>query len=201
MHRRSFVAAALLGLAALTGCAPRWRVVTQASPDTFVNQRYFAVLPVDYTGLRVGDQPEAVYLSDQDRDEQQSFLTDKVTIDEEFAKALIERAREEGIEVAPADGPTSAPFLIRPYIASLEPGYYAVVSSKPSRLILTLRITTPDGKVLDEIQLSNRTHAPNPGTIAASSDADKLTSGGRWREDARVVGALAARYLASRVDP
>lgn len=201
MHRRSFVAAALLGLAALTGCAPRWRVVTQATPAPFVNQRYFAVLPVDYTGLRVGDRSEAAYLSDKDPDEQQSFFNDKVAIDEEFAKALIERAKEEGIEVAQASGPTSAPFLLRPYIGYLDPGYYAVVSSRPSHLMLTLRITTPDGKVLDEVQFSSRTHAPNPGTLAGSADADKLTIGGRWREDARVVGALAGRYLASRVDP
>ncbi len=67
MHRRSFIAAALLGFAALAGCGPRWRVVTQASPDTFVGQRYFALMPIDYVGLFILDQREDQYLRQQGR--------------------------------------------------------------------------------------------------------------------------------------
>ncbi|WP_437677526.1 hypothetical protein [Sorangium sp. So ce131] len=201
MHRRSFLAAALLGFAALAGCGPRWRVVTQANPAPFVGQRHFAVMPVDYTGLRVGGKPESMYLDDKDEKGQSSFFGDKAAIDEEFAKALIEGAKEEGIEVERTPGPMSAPFLLRPYIAYLEPGHYAVVSSSPSELVLTLRITAPDGRVLDEVQFSSRTHPPNPSTMLGLAESEKLSSGGRWRADARGVGALAADYLASRVAP
>ncbi|AUX39370.1 hypothetical protein SOCE26_007590 [Sorangium cellulosum] len=201
MHRRSFLAAAVVGVAALAGCGPRWRVITQANPDPFVGQRHFAVMPVDYTGLLVGGKPESVYLDDKDQQGQISFFGDKAAIGEEFAKALIEGAKEEGIEVEATPGPMSAPFLIRPYIGYLEPGYYAVVSSAPSELRLTLRITAPDGRVLDEVQLSSRTQPPNPSTMLGLAESEKLSSGGRWRADARVVGALAADYLASRVDP
>ncbi|WP_441289092.1 hypothetical protein ACSRUE_46010 [Sorangium sp. KYC3313] len=201
MHRRSFIAAALLGFAALAGCGPRWRVVTQASPDTFVGQRYFALMPIDYVGLFILDQREDQYLASKDADDHQRFVADKESINEEFTKALVAAAQEEGIEVAPSDGPTSAPFVIKPYVGYMNPGFYAVVSSAPSQIRLTLRLTTPDGRVLDEVQFSSRTASPIPNTNLSSADADKLKPGGRWREDGRVIGAYVARYLASRVSP
>ncbi|XXX77956.1 hypothetical protein WMF30_04180 [Sorangium sp. So ce134] len=201
MHRRSFIAAALLGAAALAGCAPSWRVVTQASPDPFVGQRYFALMPIDFVGLQIIDEPEDRWLAKKDGDEYQRFMSDKTSINEEFAKALIERAKEEGIEVAETTGATSAQFVLKPYVGYMNPGFYAVVSSAPSQIRMTLRITTRDGKVLDEVLLSSRTPSPIPNTAMSAAEADKLTSGGRWREDARVIGAYAARYLDSRVDP
>ncbi|KYF89706.1 hypothetical protein BE20_19815 [Sorangium cellulosum] len=201
MYRRSFIAAALLGAAALVGCAPSWRVVTQASPAPFVGQRYFALMPIDFVGLQIIDQSEDRYLASKDGDDYQRFMADKDSINEEFAKALVEDAKEEGIEVAEAAGTTSAPFVLKPYVGYMNPGFYAVVSSAPSQIRLTLRITTRDGKVLDEVQFSSRTPSPIPNTALSAADADKLTMGGRWREDARVIGAYAARYLASRVDP
>ena len=107
---------------------------------------------------------------------------------EEFTKALVEDAKEEGIEVAEATGTTSAQFVIRPYVGYMNPGFYAVVSSAPSQM-------------LDEVVLSSRTASPIPNTTLSAADADKLSIGGRWREDARVIGAYAARYLDSRVNP
>ncbi|WP_437814522.1 hypothetical protein [Sorangium sp. So ce1078] len=201
MHRRSFITAALLGFAALAGCAPSWRVVTQASPDPFVGQRYFALMPIDYAGLQIIDESEDRYLARKDGDDYQRHMADKESVNEEFAKALIEGAKDEGIEVAETTGTSSAQFVIRPYIGYMNPGFYAVVSSAPSQIRLTLRLTTPDGKVLDEVQFSSRTASPIPNTALSTAEADKLSMGGRWREDARVIGAQAARYLASRVDP
>ena len=201
MYRRSFIAAALLGFAALSGCGPHWRVVTQASPDTFVGQRHFALMPIDYVGLFILDQREDQYLASKDADEHQRFVADKESINEEFTKALVARAQEEDIEITPTDSPTSASFVLKPYIGYMNPGFYAVVSSAPSQIRMTLRITTPDGRVLDEVQFSSRTASPIPNTNLSSAEADMLKSGGRWREDARVIGAYAARYLASRVNP
>ncbi|HTN82911.1 MAG TPA: hypothetical protein VL242_04480 [Sorangium sp.] len=201
MHRRSFIAVALVGVAALAGCAPRWRVVTQANPDPFVGQRYFALVPIDYVGLTLIDEPEDMYLAKKDADEQRSFVQDKASVNEEFAKTLISHAKEQGIDVAEVSDPASSPFVIRPYVGYMNPGFYAVVSSAPSQIMLTLRITTADGKVLDEVQFSSRTASPNPNTALSRADADKLSSGGRWREDARIIGEAAAGYLASRVSP
>ncbi|WP_437590668.1 hypothetical protein [Sorangium sp. So ce1000] len=201
MHRRSFIAAALLCAAALSGCGPHWRVVTQASPDTFVGQRYFALMPIDFVGLIVLDQSEDQYLASKDADDHQQFVADKQSINEEFTKALVAAAQEEGIEIAPTDGATSAPFVIKPYVGYMNPGFYAVVSSAPSQIRLTLRLTAPDGRVLDEVQFSSRTPSPIPNTSLDAADADKLKMGGRWREDARIIGAYVARYLASRVKP
>ncbi|WP_437307634.1 hypothetical protein [Sorangium sp. So ce388] len=201
MHRRSFIAVALVGVAALAGCAPRWRVVTQANPDPFVGQRYFALVPIDYVGLTLIDEPEDMYLAKKDADEQRSFVQDKASVNEEFAKTLISHAKEQGIDVAEVSDPASSPFVIRPYVGYMNPGFYAVVSSAPSQIMLTLRITTADGKVLDEVQFSSRTASPNPNTDLSRADSDKLSSGGRWREDARIIGEAAAGYLASRVSP
>ncbi|KYF68758.1 hypothetical protein BE15_43850 [Sorangium cellulosum] len=201
MNRRSFIAATLVGAAALAGCAPRWRVVTQANPDPFVGQRYFALLPIDFVNLRIVDEPEDRYLASKDKEEHRRFVSDKASIDEQFAKELIAGARDHGIEVAQVSDPTSGPFVLRPYVSYMNPGFFAVVSSSPSQIILTLRITTLDGKVLDEVELSSRTASPNPKTSLSRADEDKLTSGGRWREDARIIGEAASSYLASRVSP
>ncbi|WP_437734804.1 hypothetical protein [Sorangium sp. So ce1335] len=202
MHRRSLIAATLVAFtAALAGCAPRWRVVTQASPDTFVGQRYFGLMPIDFVDLRVGDLPEDMYLARKDSDEHRQFVSDKASVDEEFAKTLIETAKDHGIDVAQVSDPRSAPYVLRPYVSYMNPGFYAVASSSPSQIILTLRITTSDGKVLDEVQLSSRTASPNPSTSLSRADADKLKPGGRWREDARIIGETVSSYLASRVSP
>lgn len=201
MHRRSFAAAMLIGLAALTGCAPSWRVITQAAPDPFVNQRHFAVLPIDYTGLRVNDQSEPHYLSDMDPEERYTFQGDKAAVNEAFVKALTESAAQEGIEITESDGATSAPFLIRPYVNSMKEGHYAVVTIESSEIKMIVRIMTPEGKILDEIALSHRTPPPNPSTLDGSINADKRTSGGRWREDGRALGVLVAEYLTTRVKP
>ncbi len=64
----------------------------------------------------------------------------------------------------PSDGPTSAPFVIKPYIGYMNPGFYAVVSSAPSQIRLTLRLTAPDGRVLDEVQSSRPHGVAHPGT-------------------------------------
>lgn len=202
MHRRSFIAATLLALAAaLSGCAPRWRVVAQANPDPFVNQRYFGLMPIDFVNLRIVDQPEDMYLARKDADDHRQFVSDKASIDDEFAKALIEAARDHGIEVAQVSEPRSAPYVLMPYVSYMNPGFYAVASSSPSQIILTLRIATSDGKVLDEVEFSSRTASPNPKTSLSRADEDKLTSGGRWREDARIIGETVSSYLKSRVSP
>jgi hypothetical protein len=201
MHRRSFAAAMLVGFAALTGCGPRWRVITQATPDPFVNQRHFAVLPIDYTGLRVSGQSEPHYLSDMDPEERYTFQSDKVAVNEAFEKALTERAAEDDIEITASAEPTSAPFLIRPYVSFMEPGFYAVVTMASSEIKMTVRIMTPEGKILDEVSLSHKTPPPNPSTMDASINADKKSPGGRWREDGRALGVLVAEYLTTRVNP
>jgi hypothetical protein len=176
---------------ALTGCSPPWVVVMQTTPDPFVNAPKFSVLPTDFTGLTIGEKPEAVYLGEKDAGQQQSFLGDKAGINEEFVNALIKQAREAGIEVVLASGPADAPFVIHPSIQWVEPGYFAGVVGAPSQTRMKLQITAPDGRVLDEILMRHMTGA---SFIYASS-------GGRLRKDGQGLGEWSAKYLKTRVHP
>jgi len=192
MNRRSLLAVALCTAAlGLVGCGPRWRIVAQAVPDPFLNQRRFSVLPIDFTGLYVGNKSEAEYLSGKEPEAQQSFIEDKRAMNEQYLQALIAAAGEAGIEVVPATGPASAPFMIRPMIGFLEGGFYTYVANASSQVDMTVRITAPDGQVLDEIAMTHRTAA----TITNPS------SGGRLRDDAEALGEITAKYLRTRVAP
>lgn len=192
MKRRAILS--ILGLScasALIGCGPPWRVMMQANPDPFLGQSTFAVLPIDFTGLVVGSKPEQVYLAEKDADQQRSFLADKAAINEEFAKALMATAHDEGLTVVPATGPQSAPFMIRPYVSYVEGGFYVGVAAAPSEVRMTLRITTPDGRVLDEIAVNHKTGA----------GITRPSSGQRLRDDGEGLGEIVAKYLKTRVAP
>ncbi len=192
MNRRSlivvFVALALTAL--LTGCGPRWQVIAQAAPNPFRGQSRFAVLPIDYTNLTIGQKSEAQYLAEKEPEQRASFLEDKVGINQEFARALIEEAQSAGIVVVPATGPGSAPFEIRPHISFIEPGFYAVVAAAPSEVQMSVQITLPNGQILDEIALTSRTSG---GLDVTAS------SGGRLRRDGNRLGNWVAKYLIERV--
>ncbi len=197
MNRRSLL---LMGAAALAltaaGCAPPWQVILEAVPDPFINQRRFAVLPVDFTGLRVGDVSEGEFLTSKDPDQVRSFAGDKQGINAEFTRALIESAHNEGLDVIMATGPTAAPYFIRPSIAFVEPGYEAVVFRKESVVDMTFRITTPDGRVLDEVKIRGTTQG-----MKRRIGVDLFSSGGRLRACATRLGLITAAYLKKRVEP
>jgi hypothetical protein len=192
MYRRSLLAVTVVLFAlALIGCGPPWVVVMQTTPNPLVNAPKFSVLPTDFTGLTIGSKPEALYLSEKDAGQQQSFAADKAGMNEEFVNALIKQAREAGIEVVLGTGPADAPFQIHPSIQWLEPGFYAGIVGKSSQTQMKLQVTTPDGRVLDEIRMKHLTGA---SLIYASS-------GARLRKDGQGLGEWTAKYLKSRVHP
>jgi len=175
--------------AALVGCGPPWTVIVATTPDPFVRQRSFAVLPIEFNGLLVGDKSEPEYLSEKDAESQASWRGDKTAMNEEYTNALVAHAGESGIGVALATGPGTAPFLIRPSVHFIEPGYYVGVASGKSEVRMHVQITAPDGRVLDEIVMSHRTSGSlvNPGI------------GHRLRNDAEGLGKYTADYIAQRV--
>lgn len=192
MIRRSlFLLTFVLFALALTGCGPKWIVVTQAAPNPFVNQSRFSVMPIDFAGLEIGSKPEANYLAEKSQDQRDSFAGDKAGINEEFTGALIKEARELGFDVVLATGPSDAPFQIRPSVAWLEPGFFAGVIGAPSQVRMKVQIVLPDGRVLDEIRI---THLTGASFINAAS-------GSRLRADGKGLGVLGAKYLSSRVHP
>lgn len=191
MHRRHIfiLAAALAAAPLLSGCGPRWIVLTQAAPNPLINQNKFAVLPVDYTGLTVGQKTEADYLSEKDEDTRSKWDGDKEGLNTEFLKVFTERAASNGINIVKATGPADAPFVIRPKVEFIEPGYYALVSKRPSEVRMKVQITAADGKIIDEITLRHGTDGSitNPAV------------GNRLRDDGEGLGAIMADYLKTRV--
>ncbi|APR84583.1 Hypothetical protein A7982_09932 [Minicystis rosea] len=179
------------------GCAPTWHVVAQAAPDPFLNQRRFAVSPIDFSGLHVGGKTEAQYLSEKDAKQQASFIEDKAALNDKFLEELRASAHGAAIEVVPATGPSDAPFIIRPSVTFVEPGFYVGVASGASQVEMTVRITTPDGRVLDEIALAHGTDSRSGFSVGGISL--NPSSGGRLRKDGEALGNIVGAYLKTRV--
>ncbi|MBK8251602.1 MAG: hypothetical protein IPK82_02910 [Polyangiaceae bacterium] len=189
-RRHFFVLAAALGITPLmAGCGPKWIVLTQAAPNPLLNQNKFAMMPTDYTGLIVGEKSEADYLASKDEESRASWAGDKGGIDTEFNKRLTEGAAEAGITIVKATGPGDAPFMIRPKVEFIEGGIFTYVYNKPSEVRMKVQITTPDGKVIDEIAIKHGTPAgiTNPAI------------GNRLRDDGEALGKITAQYLKMRV--
>ncbi len=191
MKRRHFfaLAAAFTMAPLLAGCGPKWIVLAQATPNPLLNQNKFGLLPVDYTGLTVGEKSETDYLASKDEETRASWAGDKAGIDNELGRVLGEKATEAGINVVKATGPGDAPFMIRPHVEFIEPGIYTYVYNKNSLVRMKVQITTPDGKVVDEISIRH-------GTTASITNP---AVGNRLRDDGEGLGAIIAAYLKFRV--
>src|SRR5437763_17206830 len=78
MIRRTAVAVfRLFAAAASSGCSPPWQIVRQTTPDPFLGKTQFALLPVNFTGLRVGEKDEVSYLANKDDDSKRKWAGDK----------------------------------------------------------------------------------------------------------------------------
>jgi hypothetical protein len=189
MTRRTAIAVFLLFAAAASlGCSPPWQIVKQTTPDPFVGKTQFALLPINFTGLRVGEKDEVSYLAEKDEESKQKWAGDKEGINGEFAQHLMATASEAGITVTPTLNPAGAEFILRPAVAWLEPGYYIGIASGASQVRMMLQILSPNGSVIDEILLEH-------GTAGSLTNA---AVGTRLREDGEDLGRYAGKYLVFR---
>ncbi|HZO12658.1 MAG TPA: hypothetical protein VFB62_05360 [Polyangiaceae bacterium] len=174
---------------ALPACGPPWSVVRQAVPNPLLGQKHFVVMPIDFSGLSVGEKSEAGYLAEKDEESRRNWLGDKAAMNEEFGRALTGEAHERGIIVMDPRG--RANFVVHPKISWLEPGFYTYFANQPSEVRMTLVISDPNGTVVDEIAMRHSTPASlsNPAV------------GNRLRDDAEGLGHITGEYLASRVYP
>lgn len=177
----------LAALAVLAGCGPAWQVVAQAVPNPMLGKNGFAVMPIDFSGVRVGEKSEAEWLAEKDEGSRSSWDGDKRGMNEKFGATLIEEAAEDQVVVVP--GPADKPFVVQAKATWVEPGFFAGVVSAPSELELHVRVTAPDGTLIDEIR------------VKTSQDASMYdpASGTRLRHCAERAGDVVAAYLAQRV--
>lgn len=180
------------------GCVPKWTVIQQAEPNPFVGKSEFAVAPADFSELRVGEKTEAQYLAEKDDGQRASFAGDKQAIDELFFAELRSEASAAGLQIDRASKP--APFVIRPIVQFIEPGFYAVVASAPSQVRMRVLIETADGTVLDIIELLHQTDSASSGWSVGGISTNP-SSGGRLRDDASWIGEAVGEYLVERARP
>ncbi len=200
MHRRSFLALGTLALP-LTACAGEpWHVVVLSAPNLLFGQRRLAVAPIEYAGLMIGRKPEPVYLAGKDTQQQLSFQEDKAALNQNFLANLLGASREFGIEVVPATGPADAPFLIKPAVGFIEPGFYGGIVHEPSEVRMDVKIITPDGRLVDEIELTHGTSPASGFKVGGISMPSNPSSGGRLRKDGEALGRILAEYLQARVN-
>lgn len=189
--RLLFLAAFTLVATLLTGCGANVAVIRQAEPNPFVGSPRFQVAPLETKGLLVGEMSEEQYLASKDEAQRASFQEDKAAMAERFQAGFAEAVSDAGLAVA-----NDAPFVVRPRLVFVEPGFYAVLASAPSQARMRVAITTPDGKVLDEIELAHSTDSKSGMSVGGIST--NPSSGGRLRDDAAAIGEAVGAYLAER---
>jgi hypothetical protein len=188
MSRRALALFVLFALT-LLGCEPTWHVVRKAQPYPYPRNPRFAVMGVEFRGVEIGEKSEAEYRSGKDRKQNESFTEDQRALSDEYATGLIQRARDIGIDVTPGVGDAGAQFIIRPQVLSIEPGFYAGIVGRSSRVEMVFRILLPNGQLVDEVIIE---HGTGAGMLTAAS-------GQRLRSDGRGLGALTAEYLRHRL--
>ena len=74
------------------GCGPAWTVVKQANPNPMSPQKSFAVEPVRFESLKVGEKTEQQYLADKSTKDPQfeaKWKGDLAAIDQMFSAEVI----------------------------------------------------------------------------------------------------------------
>ncbi len=179
---------ALAGLLSATvgACVPAWTVIRQAAPNPMAGQNTFAVKPLSFDGLFVGEKTEQEYQSEKSADQQHSWQTDKVEMAQNFVAELRGQAAGLGLSVSAGGG---GKHIVRARVLFIEPGFYAYVAHHPTEVVLRLQVLTEHGAVLDEIEVR----------VAVAATMVSPSSGGRLREAGRRLGGIAADYLRHRV--
>jgi hypothetical protein len=171
-------------------CSSSQDVLQSAEPNPFTCRSAFVVLPIDYSGLRVGEKSEGEYLAAKRDEKRERWEGDKLAIERAFQRELLAYGAEHGIRVDLAPVATdSHRFVIRPSVHFVEPGFFGGPAMHASEVRMVVDITTPDGRTLDRIVLGNETM----GSVAHASVRQ------RFERDGEELGEATAEYLRGRV--
>lgn len=180
---------ALLSLlsVALLGCGPSWEVVTVAIPNPFVGAKELALEPMHFEDMSVGEKRESTYLAEKDAEQRKSWEEDKKGFDEQFRASLSTSLPEAQFK----DPKEKLPFLVRPRVMLIEPGFYAVTASLSTEVRITVEILNDQNEVIEIINFRKSV----PGTL------NNPSVGGRLRTAAEALGEQVAQYLRTRMLP
>lgn len=172
------IASSLLALV-LMGCGPRWHVVSQAAPNPMSASSKFFVEPLHFENLIVGGKNEDAYQATKSPEQQASWKADKDGMAAEFANGYSDARDAVGVANSPAGA-----FTVRPHITFIEPGFDAVVASRPAEVRINVQILNEQNVTVDEFTIS--------------AQATGFASGSRVRVAAKDLGVVTARYVKAR---
>lgn len=170
------------------GCSS-WRVLTQADPCPYSDQRAFAVTDLVFEGVYL-PPPEAFTSRkaavDLNRDAQ-----DRHVVRDGFLTSLIETAEENGItlHVVTSSSAAKSPYRLEPRVTRLLPGGPTIMDAVASEVEITVAVVDRRGRVVDEIALLTGTDP-----TGEYFDRDR-----RLRRGAQLIGERTAAYLATRI--
>lgn len=170
-----------LTLLLAASCGPPWQIVRQATPNPLLGQRAFAIAPMSFANLVVGEKPEAAYLAEKDPGQRGSWDQDKSAMAQMFLDGV--RGHAPGIAIQPGSGT----FVVEPEVTFIEPGFYVGIAARASEVSLALRIRQ-GGALVDEIVIG----------VTVPADLGNPSVGGRLRAGAARLGEIAGRYLVHR---
>jgi hypothetical protein len=171
----------------LTGCGPRWSVITQAAADPLRGAKVMYIEPIHYDPPIVGAKSEGEYLADKSADQRDGWLTDKADTSNRFIATLISSLTEVQFATQPAPGV----FIVRPIVSFIEPGFIAPFASAPTQVRMRVQVLSSDGAIIDDIAI--------PSAIPASLMYP--ASGTRMRLAGEDLGRVTAEYLRKRILP
>jgi hypothetical protein len=168
-------------------CGSSWSVVQLATSNPLQSQTSLGVEPVQFEGVKIGEKDEVTFLASKTGEQKETFSEDKKAFSQSFADQLSEDLPEVKFSASPG----AAPFLVRPHVTFIEPGFYGGVAAQPTEVEMTLEVLSMDGELFDVVKMR--------ATVAATTA--NPTSGGRLRSAAEILGGQVADFLRSRVFP
>jgi hypothetical protein len=136
------------------GCGGPWTVVKQASPNPFSAQTAFFVTPPTWNNLQVEGRDEAAWLAGKKPETQQAHNNDKLAFSSRFQQMMVTKAR--GLDIHDNAEGRPPGWTVRTNVHYFEPGFYAVVTSAPTRVRLTVDFVDPNGQVADQIEVADQ---------------------------------------------
>jgi hypothetical protein len=184
------VASAFVLSIASVGCADPWTVMHEARPAPYSKSANLVLEPVTFDDLKIGKLSEQAYLAKKDESTQQSFEGDKVGMVTQFNRGF--DAERGGLPVIPAGIPGSNPFVIKPHITFIEPGFYTgTLISESTEVRASVEIFDARGDLVDEIALATK--------VSPLGNPENAASGTRERQAAEEIGRDTALYLKKRL--